>query len=131
MAVLKEKRRDVHLCRELAAPGCLRQTRHAHDYDGWLRSEPISQWSSLSVSEHLFESEERGLAIPAGHVIDRPAMGRQLCSSASCSALAQATFDLVSYALLAATLFATLAAAQCRARAGGWASGTGPAQCQP
>jgi MFS family permease len=55
----------------------------------------------------------------------------QAVAAAASGALAQATSDLVPYALLAAILLATLAAAQRRARAGGWVSGHGPPGDQP
>jgi MFS family permease len=55
----------------------------------------------------------------------------QAVGAAASGTLAQATSDAVPYALLAATLLATLAGAQRRARAGGWAGGTGPAGHQP
>jgi MFS family permease len=55
----------------------------------------------------------------------------QAVAAAASGALALATSDLVPYALLAAILLATLAAAQRKARGRGWASGTSPAQHQP
>ncbi len=55
----------------------------------------------------------------------------QAVGAAASGALAQATSDAVPYALLAATLLATLASAQRKARAGRWASGTGPAGPSP
>ena len=50
-------------------------------------------------------------------------------AAAAGGVLAQATSDFVPYALLAAILLATLAAAQRRARAGGWTSSTGRGAC--
>jgi MFS family permease len=55
----------------------------------------------------------------------------QAVGAAASGALAQATSDAVPYGLLAATLLATLAAAQRRTRAGGWKGGTGTAGHQP
>ena len=55
----------------------------------------------------------------------------QAASAAASGALVQATSDIVPYALLALGLLATLAAAHRRARAGGWTSGTSPADRQP
>ncbi len=81
----------------------------------------------LSAGAHRL-SLNQGLAFGLGNLAW--ASGQAVGAAAS-GALAQATSDVVPYAVLAATLLATLAAAQRRARAGGWASGTGPAGHQP
>ncbi len=81
----------------------------------------------LSAGAHRL-SLNQGLAFGLGNLAW--ASGQAVGAAAS-GALAQATSDVVPYAVLAATLLATLAAAQRRARAGGWASGTGPAGQQP
>jgi MFS family permease len=81
----------------------------------------------LSAGAHRL-SLNQGLAFGLANLAW--ASGQAVAAAAS-GALAQATSDLVPYALLAAILLATLAAAQRRARTGGWASGTGPAGHQP
>jgi len=73
----------------------------------------------LSAGAHRL-SLDQGLAFGLANLAW--ASGQAVGASAS-GALALATSDLVPYVLLAAVLLATLAAAQRRARAGGWASG--------
>src|SRR6516165_3744676 len=73
----------------------------------------------LSAGAHRL-SLNQGLAFGLANLAW--ASGQAVGASAS-GALALATADLVPYVLLAAVLLATLAAAQRRARAGGWASG--------
>jgi len=81
----------------------------------------------LSAGAHRL-SLNQGLAFGLANLAW--ASGQAVAAAAS-GALAEVTSDVVPYALLAAILLATLAAAQHRARAGGWASGIGPAGRQP
>ena len=79
----------------------------------------------LSAGAHRL-SLDQGLAFGLANLAW--ATGQAVAAAAG-GALAQATSDFVPYALLAAILLATLAAAQRRARAGGWTSSTGRGAC--